>query len=697
MAVTIEVLVGGQHDRRDATSDEAFSRAYAEMYDRLVVLCRRLLAGQGDAEAMAQETFSRAWLAWDQYDPRRPLWPWLSTIARRLCIDQARHRGRRQSRPEFDRTAVLLEPGPEELLERAAEHASALRALDRLRPEHRRLINLRDLDGWSYEDIASFEGTTVESVRGHLRRARIALRSAYDRVVEGAPAVGALGLLRGLRQRLSDAATRSATFGPQGMWSADRLGEALVTAVAVLAVSAGPGLSSASSEPGTQSPESAAPEPMVVTASPGVAGMGVSGAEEARVLDNPSALADGPSASPGSDGDAGRADPSAGAPDDGDSASPLPFGDEPGVPAPPAPAPPPDGGEEPEDATIVSFTAANAPDGDGDDGGVQANGGGDGDDDDDPAQTVFASGVVDNGCQFPPCYALFRSNDAGATWSRLPGLGFTGGEVLVPPNFPVDHRIFVSGADALKVSDDGGASFRDAAPIGGDAVMSPAFSDGDPRIFLGDNGGWVYDAATGSVTPIGLAPPPPGTAYALALAPDFPADDRIFVGATAPGPSGPKTAAVFTCRGGQCGGPVTLGDVIGIPRLEAFAAGSGEVEVMAWRGARLYRSADGGSAFERLRTPSSAAVTDVGVDRRGRMLVAQWSMVEGGTSAGGLFTSGDGGHTWAALGKGAGLNAGVLAVTVLDDGRILAARAPHTGGGSLCSVDGGASWTARCA
>src|SRR5438105_15769937 len=73
---------------------ERFAELYATHFRPLVAFCRRQLGGAGDPEELAQEAFLRAWASWDRYAPTRPFWPWVSTIARRLCIDQGRRRHR---------------------------------------------------------------------------------------------------------------------------------------------------------------------------------------------------------------------------------------------------------------------------------------------------------------------------------------------------------------------------------------------------------------------------------------------------------------------------------------------------------------------------------------------------------------------------------------------------------------------------
>src|SRR5215467_10401586 len=74
--------------RGDAAAfDELVRRFHRPVYR----FCWRLLRST-DAEDLAQDTFVRAFVHFERFDPERPLLPWLIAIARRLCLDLLRRR-----------------------------------------------------------------------------------------------------------------------------------------------------------------------------------------------------------------------------------------------------------------------------------------------------------------------------------------------------------------------------------------------------------------------------------------------------------------------------------------------------------------------------------------------------------------------------------------------------------------------------
>ena len=61
-------------------------------------------------------------------------------------------------------------------LERSEEDAFVMAALDRLSPEHRVVLVLKDLEGQKYEEIAAIVDVPIGTVRSRLHRARLELR-----------------------------------------------------------------------------------------------------------------------------------------------------------------------------------------------------------------------------------------------------------------------------------------------------------------------------------------------------------------------------------------------------------------------------------------------------------------------------------------------------------------------------------------
>lgn len=193
-----------------------FAALYEQYRPRLLLVCRRMLPNHPhEAEPIAQEAFLRAWAALDRFADDRSFWPWLSTIAAHLCTDYLRTTGRDEGirrRTEHRRTIAL--PVPEEAVEQAEDRRLARCALESLNDRHRRLVHLRHVEGWSYEQIAAFEQVSVDSVRGALKRARERMRAAYTAMVDGWAAVPGLAWARRTTERFSQWVVRLGDVPP---------------------------------------------------------------------------------------------------------------------------------------------------------------------------------------------------------------------------------------------------------------------------------------------------------------------------------------------------------------------------------------------------------------------------------------------------------------------------------------------------
>ena len=91
---------------------------------------------------------------------------------------------------EVMRTALFMErvrrqdgrhPTPEQALQSKEQEAAIQQALGRLSREHRSIIVLRDIEGFSYNEIADVLGVSIGTVKSRLARARADLKQSLMR------------------------------------------------------------------------------------------------------------------------------------------------------------------------------------------------------------------------------------------------------------------------------------------------------------------------------------------------------------------------------------------------------------------------------------------------------------------------------------------------------------------------------------
>jgi RNA polymerase sigma-70 factor (ECF subfamily) len=156
-------------DQRAATSIvERHAEALARFANRLGVT--------EDVDELVQDTFVRAFSAFDTFRADSSLRTWLFTIERRLVIDRRRAQARRGREVEVD--DAHASSGYDALDAMVADEASrrVSQALAQLTRLQREVFTLRVQEGRSYRDIAEILDTTEGSARVHYHNAMRAVK-----------------------------------------------------------------------------------------------------------------------------------------------------------------------------------------------------------------------------------------------------------------------------------------------------------------------------------------------------------------------------------------------------------------------------------------------------------------------------------------------------------------------------------------
>jgi RNA polymerase sigma-70 factor (ECF subfamily) len=158
----------------------AFEALVLRFQRPVVGLCWRMVRGSA-AEDLAQETFVRAFVHFERFDPERPLLPWLLAIARRLCLDLLR---RERLGPTAAEVPAIVDPAPDPERQAAVnETLSRLEAaLSGLDEGPREAIVLFHLEGLSYRDIAAALEVPMGTVMTWLHRGRARIKTLLEPV-----------------------------------------------------------------------------------------------------------------------------------------------------------------------------------------------------------------------------------------------------------------------------------------------------------------------------------------------------------------------------------------------------------------------------------------------------------------------------------------------------------------------------------
>jgi RNA polymerase sigma-70 factor, ECF subfamily len=163
--------------------DAAFEAGVLAQLDSLYRTALRLTRHRADAEDLVQETFLKALRAADSFNPGTNLRAWLFTILHNSARNRARDRARDHVMVDSDIVDRAAESGPLPGLAGAADTPESLLLRETLAPElqaaidalpdaYREAVWLRDVEEFSYIEIADMLSIPLGTVMSRISRGR---------------------------------------------------------------------------------------------------------------------------------------------------------------------------------------------------------------------------------------------------------------------------------------------------------------------------------------------------------------------------------------------------------------------------------------------------------------------------------------------------------------------------------------------
>ena|SRR6059036_1772739 len=166
--------------------DLAAFEQFVRLFERRVRgLLSRLLRDERDIEEATQDTFVQAWRNLSRFRGDAAAFTWLYRIAVNEALQRARRR-RLDTQPldeevlDHQQRAAASRPRPDQVAE---EHETQAFLLDRVRQlpiDFRAPLVLRDIEGWSNQEVADILDLSLAATKSRIHRARMKLREELE-------------------------------------------------------------------------------------------------------------------------------------------------------------------------------------------------------------------------------------------------------------------------------------------------------------------------------------------------------------------------------------------------------------------------------------------------------------------------------------------------------------------------------------
>ncbi len=159
-----------------AGSRAALDEMYRRYYPRLMDFLGRILSQRELAEEIVNDTMYTVWTAGASFAGRSKVSTWIFGIAYKKALKRLSRDRRHAAEPLDDSSELASEQDPTGDVDEAELRSALERALTRLSPAHRSVVELTYLLDYSYVEISGIVGCPVNTVKTRMFHARAHLR-----------------------------------------------------------------------------------------------------------------------------------------------------------------------------------------------------------------------------------------------------------------------------------------------------------------------------------------------------------------------------------------------------------------------------------------------------------------------------------------------------------------------------------------
>lgn len=150
--------------------------------DKLFRIALRITFNRAEAEDVVQDTMLRVWSRKDEWSEFQSIEAFCITVARNLAIDRSQKKETQNISLENTFDVTEMSSGPSEELESKERFDIIDRLINELPEKQRMIMQLRDIEGESYKEIARIMEISEEQVKVNLFRARQKVRQGYTEI-----------------------------------------------------------------------------------------------------------------------------------------------------------------------------------------------------------------------------------------------------------------------------------------------------------------------------------------------------------------------------------------------------------------------------------------------------------------------------------------------------------------------------------